>query len=253
VDKTICAPDSKARSYSLGKDGIAPAPLCVGTVARSTCAPAPICEIDRASMELRMNRRTSFAMIALVALVAGAAAIVYVHNEMPKTLAATGAGTAMAAGAANQAPNALYDFNALPDPVKRMLEQIAAAAQSGEIEKMRPVLESNELKPMVAPAHVDDPIALWKKDSADGSGRDVLAAMLNVMSSGYVRAGQGQDEMYVWPYFAETGLSALTPAQEVELYRIVPPQLAAAMKKNGKYSYYRLGIAPNGVWHYFLQ
>ena len=30
-------------------------------------------------------------------------------------------------------------------------------------------------------------------------------------------------------------------------------ELAAAMKKSGKYGYYRLGIAPNGVWHYFLQ
>jgi hypothetical protein len=134
-----------------------------------------------------------------------------------------------------------------------MIEAIAEAAQSGEIEKMRPVLESNELKPMIAADHVDDPIAFWKKESADGSGRDVLAAMLNVMSAGYVRVGKGQDEMYVWPYFAETGLSALTPAQEVELYRIVPPQLAAPMKKSGKYSYYKLGIAPTGVWHYFLR
>jgi hypothetical protein len=200
-----------------------------------------------------MNRRTSFVMIALAALVAGAATVVYVRNETSNTLAGQGAGTAVAPGAANQAPTALYDFNALPDPVKRMLEAIAAAAQSGEIEKMRPVLESNELKPMVAAEHVDDPIALWKKQSVDGSGRDLLAAMLNVMSSGYVRVGQGQDEIYMWPYFAETGLSALTPAQEVELYRIVPPQLAAAMKKSGKYNYYRLGIAPNGVWHYFLQ
>lgn len=193
-------------------------------------------------------------MIALAALVAGAAALVYVHNETANSPQGQARGTAMVAeAAADQAPKALYDFNALPDPVKRMIEQIVAAAQSGEIENMRPVLESNELKPMVAAAHVDDPIALWKKESADGSGRDVLAAMLNVMSSGYVRVGQGQDEMYVWPYFAETGLSALTPAQEVELYRIVPPQLAAAMKKSGKYGYYRLGIAPNGVWHYFLQ
>ncbi len=201
-----------------------------------------------------MNRRKSLVMTALAALVAGAAALVYVHTEMSNTLAGQDAGTAMAAaGTADQVPKPLYDFNALPDPVKRMLEQIATAAQSGEIENMRPVLESNELKPMVAAAHVDDPIALWKKESADGSGRDVLAAMLNVMSSGYVRVGQGQDEMYVWPYFAETGLSALTPAQEVELYRIVSPQLAAAMKKSGKYSYYRLGIGPNGVWHYFLQ
>ena len=52
--------------------------------------------------------------------------------------------------------------------------------------------------------------------------------MLNVLSSGYVRVGQGKDEMYVWPYFAETDLAKLTPAQEVELYRIVPPALALA-------------------------
>lgn len=193
-------------------------------------------------------------MMALAALVAGAAALVYVHNEASNALAGRAAETVtVAAGAADQAPKALYDFNALPDPVKRMLERIATAAQSGEIETMRPVFESNELKPMVAAAYVDDPIALWKKQSADGSGRDVLAAMLNVMSSGYARVGQGPDEMYVWPYFAETGLAALTPAQEVELYRIVPRELVAAMKKSGTYSYYRLGIAPTGVWHYFLQ
>jgi hypothetical protein len=193
-------------------------------------------------------------MIGLAALVAGAAALVYVQNGAEKAPnPQTTATETIAAAAGDQTPKVLYDFNALPDPVKRMLEQIAEAAQSGEIEKMRPVLESNELKPMVAATHVDDPIAFWKKESADGSGRDVLAAMLDVMSSGYVRTGQGEDEMYVWPYFAETGLSALTPSQEVELYRVVPPERAVAMKRSGKYGYYRLGIAPNGVWHFFLQ
>ncbi len=64
---------------------------------------------------------------------------------------------------------------------------------------------------------------------------------------------KAEDEMYVWPYFAETDLAKLTPAQEVELYRIVAPSLGVPMKKGGKYSYYRLGISPNGVWHYFLQ
>lgn len=201
-----------------------------------------------------MNRRRIFVMIALAALVAGAAALVYAQNEIDNSpLAAADQMVTTATAAPGQAPKVLYDFNALPDPVKRMLEQIVVAAESGEIETMRPVLESNELKPMVATAHVDDPIALWRKESADGSGRDVLAAMLDVVSSGYVRMGQGDQEMYVWPYFAETGLSGLSPSQEVELYRIVPPSLAAAMKRSGKYSYYRLGIAPNGVWHYFLQ
>jgi len=193
-------------------------------------------------------------MIALAAFVAGTAALVYAQTEIGNSLVGAVDETVTgAAEATGQAPKALYDFNALPDPVKRMLEQIAVAAESGEIENMRPVLESNELKPMVAPGYVEDPIALWKKDSADGTGRDVLAAMLDVVSSGFVRVGQGQDEMYVWPYFAETDLAKLTPAQEVELYRIVPASLAVPMKKSGKYSFYRLGISPNGVWHYFMQ
>ncbi len=197
-----------------------------------------------------MNRRRILVVIALAALVAGTAALVHAQNEAPKSPSAAGAKTTPAGG---EPPQVLYDFNALPDPVKRMLEQIAAAAQSGEIEAMRPVFESNELKPMVAAAYVEDPIAYWKKQSADGTGRDVLAAMLNVMSAGYVRVGQTGDEMYVWPYFAETDLAQLTPSQDVELYRIVAPSLAVPMKKSGKYSYYRLGISPNGVWHYFIQ
>ena len=190
-----------------------------------------------------MNRRRILVVIALAALVAGATALVHAQNEAPKP----------ASAAAGQAPDVLYDFNALPDPVKRMLEQIAAAAQSGEIETMRPVFESNELKPLVDAAYVDDPIAYWKKQSVDGTARDVLAAMLNVVSSGYVRVGKAQDEIYVWPYFAFTPLKTLTPQQEVELYRIVAPSLAMPMKKDGKYSYYRLGISPSGVWHYFMQ
>ena len=205
-----------------------------------------------------MNRRSI--MIALGALVAGALALVYAEGGQEtvrrseaasqQDVAVTGATEVPSQSAG---PQVLYDFNALPDPVKRMLTQIAGAAESGNIEAMRPVFESNELKPMVSASFVDDPIAFWKKASADGTGRDVLAAMLNVLSSGYVRMGQGKDEIFVWPYFAETDLAKLTPAQEVELYRIVPPELALAMKKSGKYSYYRLGVSPSGVWHYFLQ
>jgi hypothetical protein len=199
-----------------------------------------------------MNRRST--VIALGALVAGVAALVYVHNEAGDSPRSRAAGTALAASERQgEASEPLYDFHSLPGPVKNMVERIAGAAETGEIENMRTVIESNELKPMVADAYVEDPIAFWKKQSADGSGRDVLAAMLDVMSSGFVRVGQGQDEIYIWPYFAETDLSKLTPAQEVEFYRLVSPALAVPMKKDGKYRYYRLGISPSGVWHYFLQ
>lgn len=206
-----------------------------------------------------MNRR--IIMIALGALVTGALALVYAGGDKgtSQRISADASAQDVAVTGATQvppqagAPQVLYDFNALPDPVKRMLTSIAGAAENGNIEAMRTVFESNELKPMVTTSFVDDPIAFWKKASADGTGRDVLAAMLNVLSSGYVRMGKGKDEIFVWPYFAETDLAKLTPAQEVELYRIVPPELALAMKKSGKYSYYRLGVSPTGVWQYFLQ
>jgi hypothetical protein len=184
-----------------------------------------------------MNSAKSLVMLGLAVVVAGAAALVHAGNGQGQSAT----------------PEVQYDFNALPAPVQRMAERIADAAQSGDIETMRIVFESNELKPMVAGDYVEDPIAFWKKQSADGSGRDVLAAMLNALASGYVKTGSGLDEMYVWPYFAEIDLTRLTPAQEVELYRIVPAADAEAMKRAGKYTAYRIGISASGVWHYFLK
>src|SRR5215468_12375180 len=100
-----------------------------------------------------MNRK-SLVMIALGALVAGAVVLVYGGREEPQQYEAVQAGAAPStapapagdvaetgatpAAPSGDTPEVLYDFNALPDPVKRMLQQIADAAQSGEIEKMRP-------------------------------------------------------------------------------------------------------------------
>lgn len=220
-----------------------------------------------------MNRRTTF-ILALGALVTAAIAIVYVwqpepeqaqaqQSEIPKTPdarkssapepAPEPAKTPEAAKSNGAQPQILYDPQLLPAPIKQTLKEIFETAQSGDIDAMRPVLEENELKPMVATTHVDDPVAFWKKNSADGEGRDVLAALLNILSTGYVKSGQGNDAIYIWPYLAEMDLTKLTPAQEVELYRIVPADKALAMKKSGKYSYYRIGVSPTGVWQYFLQ
>lgn len=212
-----------------------------------------------------MNRLKNMALIGLGALVAGAAVIVYAQGgemfpsaraeeNLPQSDPADRLpDPASKAKDGTSDPGVLYDASALPEPVQRILREIILAAQSGNIEAMRPVLESNELKPMVAAKHVDDPIAYWKEQSIDGTGRDVLAAMLDMLDSGFVLSGKGHEAMYVWPYFAEADLSALTPAQEVELYRVVPAKRAKAMIKRGKYTYYRLGVSPSGVWHYFIE
>jgi hypothetical protein len=161
--------------------------------------------------------------------------------------------TLQPAPAGSGVPNVHYDVTELPDPAHRMFEEIIVAAQSGDIVQLKPVLEMNELKPMVATAAVDDPIAFWKKASADGQGREVMAALLNILNAGFAKVKDGKEETYVWPYFAEADLAKLSPTQIIELYRVVPAAQAVAMQKSGKYTYYRLGISANGVWHYFLQ
>lgn len=210
-----------------------------------------------------MNLPKNVPKVALAALVAGTAVLVYaLDGDVPLMAKAEKAPSSDSlpdpSGKAKnespgEGPKVLYDATTLPEPVQRILREIIVAAQTGDIEAMRPVLESNELKPMVAPAHVDDPIAYWKKHSVDGTGRDVLAAMLNMLNSGFVLTGEGHDAMYVWPYFAEVDITGLSPRQEVEFYRAVPPKGAKVMQEKGKYTYYRLGISPSGVWHYFIR
>ena len=211
-----------------------------------------------------MNRWKTAVIVGLAALVAGGGGLVYAPGA---TAGGTHAlqGTQFAASSErlpdpakdgnvqSESPEVIYDPSTLPDPVQHMLGEIVSAAQTGNLESMRAVLESNELKPMVAAAHVPDPIQYWKEQSANGTGRDVLAAMLNIVASGAVLTGKGHDAMYVWPYFAEAEIAELTPPQQVEFYRVVPPNRAKAILKNGKYDYYRLGISPAGVWHYFIR
>lgn len=227
-----------------------------------------------------MTSNLRFIMVALAALVAGTLLVVHVwraapvttslaasNNAQPEGFAASGDRSKTAESAAPGSESdplpqpkqsaaeleVLYDLNTLPDPIKSMLQSIVVAAQAGNIDEMLPVLQENELPPMLSAEAVSDPIAYWKKHSADGQGRDILAAMLNVFSSGFMKKGDGKSVQYVWPYFAELDLTKLTPAQQVELFRVVPAADAVQMIKTGKYSYYRAGIGNDGVWHYFMK
>lgn len=208
-----------------------------------------------------MNRWKTVVLVGLAAFVAGGGGLVYArageagvsHTPQDTQFAASSERLPDPAKDGTDSLEVIYDPSKLPDPVQRMLIEIVAAAQTGNPEALRVMLESNELKPMVAAAHVDDPIQYWKEQSANGTGRDVLAAMLNIIASGAVLTGKGHDAIYVWPYFAGAEIAKLTPPQQVEFYRVVPPKEAAAILKSGKYDYYRLGISPAGVWHYFIR
>ena len=152
-----------------------------------------------------------------------------------------------------------YGTARLPTPVLDMREAILSAVRSGRIEELRVAFELNELKPELGPeqgsAPVRDPVAHWKQISGDGEGREVLAALGEILEAGYVTLPLGRDlennRVYVWPYFAEVPLARLTPAQQVELLRLVTPAAAKEMVANGKYTYWRIAIGADGTWHSF--
>jgi hypothetical protein len=106
---------------------------------------------------------------------------------------------------------------------------------------------------VISPEGVDDAIAYWKSQSADGKGYETLASMVQIFKAGFVRINKDTlEEIYIWPYFAEIPLDKLTPSQKVELYQLLPHSEIKAMERNGKYNYIRAGIDRSGVWHFFV-
>jgi hypothetical protein len=162
---------------------------------------------------------------------------------------------AAAAGTAPGAAKGLEiqrDISALPPEVRRMREAILGAAMSGEAEALRVPIDMNEVRPMFGQGKNADAVAFLRQRSGDGEGREMLAILVQLLRTGYVRKDAGTPgEMIIWPYFAEVPLEKLTPAQQVELLTLVPPARVKEMRAKGKYDYYRIGVSAKGVWHYF--
>lgn len=144
----------------------------------------------------------------------------------------------------------------LPVAVRDMIDAIMSAVHSGRIEELSTAVDWNEMKPDLAPeGPVADPIAYWKNISADGNGRSILAVLGNLLQTTPSSIAAGKDiennKVFIWPGFSDNALSKLTPAEEVDLYRLAPAAEAAVMKAKGKYTGWRLAIGADGTWHSF--
>jgi hypothetical protein len=140
----------------------------------------------------------------------------------------------------------------LPGNVEEMRDYILAAIQLGSISELKTAIEWNELKPDFGDSANDDPIAYWKKISADGDGKEILADLANILALPPARLAIGKDPenniVYVWPYLAELPLDRLTAAEQVDLYRLVPAAAAKSMQEKKKWSWWRLAIGADGTW-----
>ena len=107
--------------------------------------------------------------------------------------------------------------------------------------------------PVFSFAEDRDPVAFWRANYPDSDGVEALAIMLNVLEAPFVHVDVGTpQEIFLWPYFARMPLKALTPQQRAELFRIITGADYKDMVEFGVYSFYRLGIAPDGTWQFFV-
>ena len=150
-------------------------------------------------------------------------------------------------------PDIIMDPGKLPAAVARMRVRILEAARSGELNKLLAVMQSSEVMPIFSLGNDKNPTTYWKMSYPDSDGVEILAILIEILEAGFVHVDQGTpQEMYVWPYFARTPLKELTPAQKVELFKIVTGSDYKEMQEFGAYVFYRLGIAPDGTWHFFV-
>ncbi|MFC3218019.1 hypothetical protein ACFOEZ_03195 [Tianweitania populi] len=151
-------------------------------------------------------------------------------------------------------PEIVYDLQRLPEPVKRMHQLIIDACKSGDLEKLRSLIGNGDSQTQLTLGEIDgDPIDFIRQLAGDDQGQEILAILEEILEAGYVHVDAGTpEELYVWPYFFALPLDKLTPAQRVELFRIVTAGDFEEMKSIGAYIFYRVGITPEGRWSFFV-
>jgi hypothetical protein len=199
----------------------------------------------------RANATGGFRVLLVVA-----AALLLVHGSgpIPEGLAGDKAAPSAGPNPGKASPAERAFHGALPPAVVEMREQILSAVHSGAIGDLVDAIEWSEIKPDFGAAG-SDPIAYWKRVSADGEGREVLAHLADLLALPPARLALGRDPentmVYVWPYLAELPLDGLKPGEEVDLLRLVPVDKVRQMRAAKKWTWWRLAIGADGTWHTF--
>ncbi len=146
------------------------------------------------------------------------------------------------------------DLAALPEAVRKTREALIAAALTGDIEALRPIVKAQQNPPTVSYGGPDDAVDYLKTYSADGQGIESLAIMLELLNAPYAVFDSASDNpSYVWPYLAVVeDLSALTPTEKLDAYRILTHEQFTELVELEAWYYWRLYIGKDGEWQAFV-
>ena len=160
-------------------------------------------------------------------------------------------------GAKATGPVSGHETRLLPPAVADMRAAILNAVEVGDIAELRYAIELNELKPDFGAPPGSDPIAFLKAQSVDGKGGEMLAVLGRLLEGAWAAIPAGREiennRIYVWPHFAEVPLAKLSPAEAAVLEQLVSPADVKAMREAGRWTWWRLAIGADGVWHSFVR
>lgn len=143
----------------------------------------------------------------------------------------------------------------IPANVADLRDVMLAAARAGNADDLKSALDMSTTTPDLGIGGGNDPVTALKAASADGQGREMLAALAEILSLPPATLPLGKDIennlIYVWPYLAERPLDKLTGPEEVDLYRLVTPAKAAEMRQKKRWTWWRLAIGADGSWQAF--
>lgn len=146
------------------------------------------------------------------------------------------------------------DLDALPEPVRQMRTMIMDAAESGDLERLLPLLGSGAERTQLSLGEpYDDPLEFLRSISGDSQGHEILAILIEVLEADYAHMDAGLDsEIYVWPSFVAMRLDTLSAEDRVDLFKLVTAGDLQDMMEFGAYIFFRVGITPQGRWVFFI-
>ena len=149
----------------------------------------------------------------------------------------------------------ISDAGALPRPVAAIRQKILQACATRDIEALRIPIDWNEVRPLfergAKRAPGEDPIERLKALSFDGKGQEILALLRNVLRQAFVVETRGKAQMYVWPAFALKPPPDPSPDERQLMLACVRFADLGRSDAAGRPPPMRVGIAADGVWHYF--
>jgi hypothetical protein len=137
----------------------------------------------------------------------------------------------------------------LPGPVAETRSAILAAAESGEYEPLRDVVDSKSFLSDFGFGEEPDPVGRWEQ-----MGPKPLETMGTLLRMPHAVRETNEGTLYEWPQFNADSSAADVSAEERELLLTImtEDELTNALLPEYGYTGPRLGILADGDWWFFV-